>query len=86
MVSLDVVNLFTNVPTDETLTGLQDKLATDPSLEGRTCIPKNNLMEMLTFCMKTGSNIYRLEEGQAMKSPLSPVLANVLLWYLPYGL
>ena len=32
MVSLDVVNLFTKVPTDETLAAVQDKLVADPSL------------------------------------------------------
>ena len=53
MVSLDVVNLFTKVPTDETQMAARDKLVTDPSLEERTCIPVDNLIEMLTFCEKT---------------------------------
>ena len=39
MVSLDVVSLFTKVPTDETLAVVRDKLAADPLLEERTCIP-----------------------------------------------
>ena len=84
MVTLDVVNLFTKVPTDETLTAVRDKLAADPLLEERTCIPIDNLMEMLTFCVETtyfrmGSYIYRL--GLAMDSPLSPVLANIYMEY-----
>ena len=67
MVSLDVVSLFTKVPTDETLTVVQDKLAADPLLEERTRIPIDNLMEMLTFCVETtyfgmGFNIYQQEE------------------------
>ena len=53
MVSLDVVNLFTKVPIDETITVVRDKLATDTLLGERICIPVDNLMEMLTFCMKT---------------------------------
>ena len=86
MVSLDVASLFTKVPTDETLAVVRDKLATDPLLEERTCIPIDNLMEMLTFCVKTtyfgmGSDIYRQEEGLAMGSPLSPVLANIYMEY-----
>ena len=86
MESLDVVSLFTKVPTDETLTVVWDKLAADPLLEERTCIPIDNLMEMLTFCVETtyfrmGSNIYRQEEGLAMGSPLSPVLANIYMEY-----
>ena len=86
MVSLDAVSLFTKVPTDETLAGVRDKLAAGPLLEERTCIPIDNLMEMLTFCVETtyfgmGSDIYRQEEGQAMDSPLSPVLANIYMEY-----
>ena len=80
--SLDGVNLFTKVPTDETLSVVRDKLAADPLLEERTGIPIDNLIEMLTFCVETtnfgmGFDIYRQEEGLAMGSPLSPVLANI---------
>ena len=72
--------------TDETLAVIRDKLAADPFLEERTCISIDNLMEMLTFCVETtyfgmGSNIYRQEEGLAMGSPLSPVLANIYMEY-----
>ena len=83
--SLDVVSLFTKVPTDETLAVVQDKLVADPLLEERTCIPIDNLMEMLTFCVETtyfgmGSDIY-WQEGRAMGLPLSPVLANIYMEY-----
>ena len=86
MVSLDVVSLFTKVPTDETLTVVRDKLAADLLLEECTCIPIDNLMEIFTFCVETtyfgmGSDIYRQEEGLAMSSPLSPVLANIYMEY-----
>ena len=86
MVSLDVVSLFTKVPTDETLAVVRDKLAADLLLEERTCIPIDNLMEMLTFCVETtdfgmGSDIYWQEEWLAMGSPLSPVLANIYMEY-----
>ena len=81
MVSFDEVSLFTKVPTDETLAVVQDKLSADPALEERTCIPIDNLMEILTFCAEItyfgiGSDIYR-QEGLAMGSPLSPVSVNV---------
>ena len=86
MVSLDVVSLFTKVPTDETLAAVRDKLAADPLLEEHTCIPIDNLMEILTFCVETTyfrmrSDIYRQLEGLAMGSPLSPVLANIYMEY-----
>ena len=84
MVSLDVVSLFTKVPTDETLAVVWDKLAADPLPEERTCILIDNLMEMLTFYVATtyfgmGSDIYR--QGLAMGSPLSLVLANIYMEY-----
>ena len=83
---LDVVSLFTKVPTDETFAAVRDKLAADPSVEERTCIPIENLMEMLTFYVETnyfrmGSDKYQQEEWLAMGSPLSPVLANIYMEY-----
>ena len=85
MGSLYVLSLFTKLPTNETLAVVQDKLAADHLLEERTCIPIDNLMEMLTFCMETtylrmGSDIYQ-QEGLAMGSPLSAVLACIYMEY-----
>ena len=37
MVSLNVVSLFTKVPTNETLAVVWDKLAADPPLKEHTC-------------------------------------------------
>ena len=54
--SLDIVSLFTKVSTDETLAVVRDKLAADPLLEERTCIPIDNLMEMLTYQPKLCEN------------------------------
>ena len=86
MVNLDVLSVFLRVPTNETLTVAKDNLVADPSLEERSCIPTDNLMEMLTFFEETiyfgvGCNIYRQEEGLAMGSPLSPLLCNVYMEY-----
>ena len=79
-----MVSLFTKVPMDETLAVVRERLAADSSLEERTCISINNLMEMLTFCVETtyfemGSDIYWQVDGLAMGSPLSPVLANIYM-------
>lgn len=52
-VSLDVVSLFTKVPTKEALLVVRDRLALDYSLVEQTSIPIDNLMEMLTFWMQT---------------------------------
>ena len=85
IVSLDVVCVFTKIPTDETLAVVRDNLTADPLLEERTCIPIDNLMEMLIFCVaityfRMGSDIYQ-QEGLAMGSSLSPVLANIYMEY-----
>ena len=81
-VSQDVISLFMRLPTNETLTVTLDKLTADPSLDECTCMPRDNLMEMLTFCagmtyIEVRSDICRQEEDMAMGSPLSPVLANI---------
>ena len=47
MVNLDEVSLFTRVTTDETLTVVQEKMATGPSLEEHICIPIDNAMALL---------------------------------------
>ena len=71
MVSIDVVSLFMRVSTDEILKVVWDKLTAVILLEEHTCIPIDNLMEMLTFYVETTyfgmrSDIYRQEGGLAM--------------------
>ena len=72
--------------TQGTLAVERNKPAAEHLLDERTCIPIDNLMEMLTFCVETsyfgmGSDIYRQEEELAMSSPLSPVLAKIYMKY-----
>ena len=86
MVNVDIVSLFTKVLTDESLTVVWYRLTADPLLEECTCIPTDNLMEMLSFCMemtyfRTGSDIYR-QEILALGLLLSPVLVNIYIGYL----
>ena len=73
------------VPTDQILTVVWSKLAADPLLEEYACLPIDNLMKMLTLCVKTTyfkmeSDIYWQKE-LATGSPLSPVFANVYKEY-----
>ena len=53
MVSPEEVSLFTKVPSDETLAVVRDKLTADLLQEEHTCIPNDNLIEMLPFCVET---------------------------------
>ena len=85
MVSLNAEIQFTKVPTDQTLTVVQDMMVVDSSLEEYTSIPIDNLVEMLIFCVKMiyfgmGSDIYQLEK-LTTESLLSPVLANIYMQY-----
>ena len=71
MVSLNAINMFMRILTDETLRVIQDKLVADPLLEEFTFIPIDNWMKMLTFCVETiffrmRFDIYWQEEGLAM--------------------
>ena len=52
MVSRDVVSVFMELPTDETLTVERENVAADPSLEDRNCITIDNPREMLAFCVE----------------------------------
>ena len=82
MISLDVVNLFNNVPTNETLATVRKRLEEDDTLTERTNIPTNDIMQLLTLCITTtafqlGEEYYQQTEGMTMGSPLSPVIANI---------
>lgn len=50
MVILDVMSLFTRLPIDEALSVILRKLASDSTLEERTSISIENVMEMLSVC------------------------------------
>ena len=84
MVSFDVVSLFTKVPTSKALAEVRKKLESDETLAERTGIPVDNIMELLTFCLITTAfqldeSYYQQNEGMAMGSPLSPVMANIYM-------
>ena len=70
MVSLDVVSLFTKVPTDETLAVVWDKLAAEPSLKECTCIflCEDNILLIEIWYVPTK------KKGLGLDSPLSPAL------------
>ena len=81
MVSFDVASLFTNVPLEETIEkwfwkGYIKKIITD--------IPKQEIKELLILCTKKvhfifSNKIYIEVNNVAMRSTLSPVLANIFM-------
>ena len=87
MVSFDVKSLFTNVTVDEALLVIRDKLEHDETMELRTPLKVESIMEPLTLCLKTtyfsyGGEYYQQNDGAAMGSPISPVVANIYMEFL----
>lgn len=61
IISLDVMNLYTKFPTEETPSVIQEKLVTDTNIKERPGILIGNLMEMLIFCAEITLNKHRYE-------------------------
>jgi len=81
LVSLDVTSLFTNVPIDKVLNIIDMKW---PLIEHYTSIPKNEFLEATKFVLnstyfKFNDKIYKQTYGAPMGSPLSPIVADLIL-------
>ena len=83
MLSFDVKALFTNVPTDDVLSFIEERIS-----EGRisTPIPKEDFMSLIRVCVENSSfqfkdKFFKQKFGMAMGSPLSPILANLYMEY-----
>jgi hypothetical protein len=84
-VSFDVCSLFTNVPLDETIKLIADKVYSESS----KCVPpfpKKIFTKLLNFATSGmflyKDGLYRQVDGVAMGSPLGPSLANFFLGHL----
>ena len=82
-------------PTLQSLTLLRiirERLASDATLSDRTTLSVDSIMELLTFCVNTTyfmfqGDIFREENGAAMVSPVSPLVANLYMeWFEQYAL
>ena len=52
MVSFDVVSLFTNVPVDEAILVISNRLQQDETLKERTSIPISELCHLVELCLR----------------------------------
>ncbi|CAF4387530.1 unnamed protein product [Rotaria sp. Silwood2] len=82
MVSFDVVNLYTNIPVDETINIILKKLYEDRPVP--PIIERNDLKALLTFATTKShflfdGKIYDQIDGVSMGSPLAPLLAEIFL-------
>ena len=80
--SFDVISLFTAIPVQKACDYIKEKLEQDNTLSQRTHLEIDDIVSLLNFVL---SNNYFVFEGQtykqihgcAMRSPVSPVVANI---------
>ena len=79
--SYDVSALFTSVPIQPVLNIIQQRLQ---DLQNRTSMSIKHIINLLEFCLNSTSFVfqgqyYQQMEGAAMGSPLSPIVANIIM-------
>ena len=84
MVSFDVVSLFTNVPVEAACDVAFQRLNADATLPDRTDLSPAQVTELLGFVLKStyfmyDGLFYEQQEGAAMGSPVSAVIANLYM-------
>ena len=84
MVSFDVESLFTNVPIEGALNAALQRLSTDTSLPARTSLSPSQVTDLLGFVLRAtyfsyNGSFYEQQEGAAMGSPVSAVIANLYM-------
>lgn len=79
IVSFDVTNMYTNVPIDEAITTIEENLLkNNPATETAEIIDLlRTVLHQNTFSFN--GKIYQQNEGLAMGSPLSGIVANIFL-------
>ena len=85
--SYDVSALFTSVPIDPALNIIKDLLDKDTTLKERTVMEVGDIILPLKVCLKNTyfsfqGQFYKQVEGDAMGSPVSPIVANLYMEYL----
>ena len=79
LISFDVVSLFTKIPVDLAVKVAEERLREDASLGQRTSLPVEDIIHLLSFCLKTtqftyNGTYYQQVFGTAMGSPVSAVI------------
>jgi hypothetical protein len=84
LVSFDVVSLFTNVPVDEALQVIRNKLYNDDTLAELSVLQVEAIMELLEVCLRTtyfqgDDKFFQQKDCMAMGSSLSPIVTNIFM-------
>jgi len=81
LISLDVISLFTNILQECVMDGINNRWQ---SIGKETKIPKNEFLNVIQFILNStyftfDNTIYRQIYGTPMGSPLSPILADMVM-------
>jgi len=81
LISLDVVSLFTNIPQDLAINSIFNRWTL---IKEETYIPKEEFIEAIKLILSStyfvfNKKIYRQTFGTPMGSPLSPIIANLVM-------
>ena len=84
MVSFDVTSLFTNVPVEEAVHVIREKLQENRTLQDRTTLPANRVADLLEMCLRStyftfGGAFCKQKEGTAMGFPVSAIVAKLYM-------
>ncbi|PNF31038.1 hypothetical protein B7P43_G17855, partial [Cryptotermes secundus] len=84
LVSFDVVSLFTNVPVDEVLQIIENKLHDDVTVTEQSVLQVEAIMELLEVCLRTtyfqvDDKFFQQKDGMAMGNSLSPIVSNIFM-------
>lgn len=81
LISLDVKSLYTNIPIDVAIQIIKEKW---PLITTHTDIPEDKFIDMIELTLTSGyfqynNNYYKQIEGVAMGSPISSVIAQIVM-------
>ena len=84
IMSYDVKALFTSVPIQPARDIIKKLLEEDGELQQRTTMSVNHIISLLEFCLRSThftsqGKLYEQQEGAAMGSPISPIVANLFM-------
>jgi hypothetical protein len=87
LVSFDVIGLFPSVPRSQVLDIIKNKLEQDTTLSDRTTLTSNEILDLLSFVLKSTSFQYNGEfydqlSGVPMGSQVSVVVAEIMMEHL----